>query len=175
MTRTGGRGEDGVAEARPDAVMPHHRAAWRVERVAWTCIGLLLLATLLGVFGGGPLSHARSGSARAVELDYERLMRAAAPAEYRLRIQPGLAADGRVAVRIDQSLVDMMQLDSVVPEPEAVTAGAGYTEFAFRMAADRRAPAQVTFHFQPATFGRFDGELAVAGAPPLAVSHFVYP
>ena len=175
MGRTGGAGQEGVAEARPDAVMPHHRAAWRVERIAWATIALVLLATLLGVFGDGPVSHARSGSADTVELEYDRLLRAAAPTEYRLSVQPSLATDGRFSVRIDQSLVDMMQLDSIVPEPEAVTAGAGYTEFSFRVAPGPDAPAHVVLQFQPATFGRFVGELSVEGAPPLRVTHFVYP
>ena len=35
MTRTGSGDQIGVAEARPEAVMRHHRAAWRLERVAW--------------------------------------------------------------------------------------------------------------------------------------------
>src|SRR5690606_26776772 len=69
MTRTGSGDQIGVAEARPEAVMRHHRAAWRLERVAWGVMALLLLATLLGAFGGGPLSHARS-SAGPASLEY---------------------------------------------------------------------------------------------------------
>ncbi|QDW66877.1 hypothetical protein [Luteimonas granuli] len=175
MTRTGDGGQKAVAEARPEAVMRHHRAAWRVERIAWATMALLLLGAVLGAFGGGPLSHARSGSPEAVQLEYQRLLRAAAPTEYRLLIQPSFAADGRVAVRIDQALVELMQLESIVPEPDAVAAGAGYTEFSFRIAPDRRSVAHVVLRFKPATFGRFSGELSVDGAPPLAVSHFVYP
>lgn len=174
MTRTGGPGQEGVAEARPDAVMRHHRAAWRVERIAWAVMALLLLATLLGAFGGGPLSHARS-SAPSVELEYERLMSAAAPTEYRLQVQPALAVDGRVPVRIDQALVELMQLQSIVPEPEAVAAGPGYTEFVFRVDPGLRRPAEIAFQFQPATFGRFRGQLLVAGREALPVSHIVYP
>lgn len=174
MTRTGSGDQIGVAEARPEAVMRHHRAAWRLERVAWGVMALLLLATLLGAFGGGPLSHARS-SAGPASLEYERLMRAAAPTVYRLRVEPAMAANGRVPVRIDQALVDLMQLQSIVPQPESVTAGPGYTEFVFRVDPGRQLPAEIVFRFQPATFGRFRGQLLVAGRESLPVSHVVYP
>lgn len=167
--------QDGMAEARPDAVMHRHRSAWRLEHASWALMALLLVAALLGVFGGGPLSHARTGSAGTVELEYDRLLRAAAPTEYRLEIQPGFAADGRLEVRIDQDLVDAMEIASIVPEPESVTAGPGYTRFSFRIEAGGRSPARVVIGFEPATFGRFSGALSVDDAAPLTVSHFVFP
>lgn len=164
-----------MAEARPEAVMHRHRSAWRLERVSWALMALLLVSALLGVFGGGPVSHARSGSATAVELHYDRILRAAAPTEYRLEIQPGFAQGGTVDVHIDQQLVDVMEIASIVPEPESVTAGSGYTAFSFRVDADGRSPAHVVIAFQPATFGRFNGHLAVDGTAPLAVSHLILP
>lgn len=175
MSETDNHGHMAEAEARPAAVMHRHRSAWRLERVSWAVMALLVVATLLGAFGGGPLSHARSGSDDSVELEYDRLLRAAAPTEYTLRVQPGIARDGRLDVRIDEGLMDMMQIDSIVPEPESATAGAGHTEFSFQVEAGSRAPVHVVIVFQPATFGRFSGILAVDGVPPMPVSHFVYP
>lgn len=175
MTGKGGTGKDGMAEARPEAVMDRHRSAWRLERVSWALMALLLVAAALGVFGGGPASHARTGSARTVELEYDRLLRAAAPTEYRLQVQPGTVRDGQLNVRIAQDLVDVMEIDSLVPEPESVTAGPGYTEFTFRIVAGGRSPAHVVIGFQPVTFGRFSGHISVEGARPLPVSHLVYP
>lgn len=177
MAETSGPGHmpKAEAEARPEAVMHRHRSAWRLERVAWTLMALLLVATLLGAFGGGPLSHARSGAGGPVELEYDRLLRAAAPSEYSLEVEPGIARDGRVDVRIDGGLMDMMEIDSIVPEPESVTAGDGHTEFSFQVDAGARAPVRIVIAFQPATFGRFSGVLSVAGGEPLPVSHVVYP
>lgn len=169
-----GAGQDGMAEARPEAVMDRHRSAWRLERVSWALMALLLAAAVSGVFGGGPVSHARTGS-RTVELEYDRLLRAAAPTEYRLQVRHDAAREGRLDVRIDQDLVDVMEMDAFVPEPEAVTAGPGYTQFTFRIEAGGDSPAHVVIGFQPTTFGRFRGRILVEGAPALHVSHLVYP
>lgn len=111
--------------------MRHHRAAWRVERVGWVIIALLLAATLLGAFGGGPISHARSGSTQALAVEYDRLLRSHAPTEYRFQAHPSVATGGVVRLRIDNVLMDLMEVDSIVPAPDAQMGGVGYTEFAF--------------------------------------------
>ena len=68
-----------------DQVMRHHYAAWRAERVAWCVMALVLLATLLGAFGDGPLSDARVGSPRTFTVEYDRLLRSSSPALLRFR------------------------------------------------------------------------------------------
>ncbi|KGM52222.1 hypothetical protein N792_07845 [Lysobacter concretionis Ko07 = DSM 16239] len=158
-----------------DAVMRHHRAAWRVERVGWIIIALLLTATLLGAFGGGPISHARSGSTQALAVEYDRLLRSHAPTEYRFQAHPSVATGGVVRLRIDNVLMDLMEVDSIVPAPDAQMGGVGYTEFAFLMAASATSPISIVIRFRPATFGRYTGQVSVAGAAPLSIDHVVYP
>ena len=67
-----------------------------------------------------------------------------------------------------------MELDSVIPEPEAVIAGKDYTEFVF-LAAPGGGQARVVFRFRPATFGHRAGRVEVPGAPPVAVDQLIYP
>ena len=162
--------------ARPgmDTVMRHHRAAWRVERAGWCAIALLLLASLLGAFGDGLLSRGHAGSPQALAVEYGRILRASAPTEYRVKANPALAVDGVLRVRIDTSLVDVMEVESIVPEPVAQTAGDGHVEFAFRVAPASR-PADIVFRLRPATFGRHRGRISLAGQPPVLIEHLVYP
>lgn len=155
-------------------LMRHHRAAWRVERIGWTVMALLLAATLLGAFGDGPLSHARSGSAQGLSVEYDRLLRSSAPALYRFEANPSLARDGVIRLRFDGALIENMELESIVPEPEAQEAGPGFTEFAFRVAPGDR-PAKFDFRFRPATFGHRTGGVSVAGAEAVRINQFVYP
>lgn len=157
-----------------DAVMRHHRADWRVERVGLAVIAIILMGALLGVFGDGPLSHGRSGSGQAVSVEYERLLRASAPTQYRFHVDPSLATQGILDLRMDNSLVDLMQVDSIVPEPERQTAGPTYTAFSFRVEPGT-SPASVVFQFRPATFGRHEGQVVVPGAPALSIDHFIFP
>lgn len=164
------RGDDALALSK---VMPHHRAAWRVERIGWAAIAVLLIATLLGAFGGGPISHVRAGSGGLVA-EYYSLQRASADTEYRFEIDTTLVRDGRFRMRFDQDLLDDIQIESITPEPQSAIAGDGHTDFVFD-ATPGEGPAHVVFRFQPATFGRRAGRVEVPGAPPLELDQFAFP
>lgn len=43
------------------------RKEWRVQRIAWTCMAVLILAAALGAAGSGPLSS-RTAKARGGHL-----------------------------------------------------------------------------------------------------------
>lgn len=152
----------------------HQRIEWRMERVAWTVMLLLMVASLLGVFGGGPLSRARAGQAGTLTLDYDRVQRSSAPTEYRFEAAPALARDGQLRLRFDAALLEEVELESIVPEPESTRSGPGYTEFAFALDAAAQ-PANIVFQFQPATFGHVRGRVVAAGAPPLVLDQIVLP
>lgn len=153
----------------------HQRRGWRMERVAWGAMALVLVAATLGLFGYGPLSRATAGSPEGLSMEYDRFQRAKAPTEYRFDVDPALAADGRLRLRFDRSLLDEVELQSVVPEPEAVRAGPGYTEFEFAVAPGAQRAARVEFQFQPSTFGRVRGRVSAPGAPPAIVDQIVFP
>lgn len=153
----------------------HQRIEWRMERVAWMVMLLLMAASLLGVFGSGPLSRAQAGQSGTLTLDYDRVQRSSAPTEYRFEAAPALARDGQLRLRFDAALLEEVELDSIVPEPETVRSGPGYTEFAFALDAAAAQPASIVFQFQPATFGHVRGRVATAGAPPLVVDQIVLP
>lgn len=154
-------------------VMPHHRAAWRVERVGWAVMALAVIAALLGIFGGGPMSRVHAGGG-GVAVEYQRFQRASAENDYRFDVDAALVRDGRLRLRLDQALLDDMELESIIPEPEAVVAGNGHTEFVF-LAASTGGQARVRFRFRPATFGRRAGRVEVPGAPPVAIDQIIYP
>lgn len=152
----------------------HQRREWRIERVGWALMAALLLAGLLGLLGDGPLSRARAGDG-ALTVDYDRLQRAAAPYAYRFEADPSLARDGRLRLRFDDALLEDVELQSVIPEPESVAAGPGYTEFAFEMDAGAGPPAHIAIVYQHRTFGHVAGRITTTGAPPLVVDQFVFP
>lgn len=52
------------------------RRLWRVQRISWWSMGMLLVAGLLGAFGGGPLSESEvSVPGTNARLRYERIVR----------------------------------------------------------------------------------------------------
>lgn len=156
-----------------DEDLSHQRREWRLERMGWAVMAVLLAAALLGLLGDGPMGRVRADGPGA-SLEYDRLQRAAAPTEYRFAIDPALAVDGRVRLRFDETLLEEVELLSIVPEPEAVATGPGYVEYAFAVhGPGARAP--VSFRFQPTTFGRVSGRVTPVGGQPLALDQFVYP
>lgn len=153
----------------------HQRVEWRIERVGWALMALLVLAAALGLLGDGPLGEARASRGEGLDVEFDRLQRAAAPTEYRFSVDPVLAGGGTLRLRLDASLLDEIELQSIVPEPVSVAAGPGYTEFEFAIDGTGGAPARIAFRFQPTTFGPVQGKASVPGARPLALDHFVYP
>lgn len=135
-------------------------------------MALLLIASLLGLFGDGPLSHAESGSSRTLTVQYDRLLRSSAPAEYRFEANPTMVTGHELRLRFDQSLIDGIEIDSMVPEPETEEAGPNSTEFAFRVKANT--PVKVNVRYRPTTFGRRSGRVSVGGHEVL-IAQFVYP
>lgn len=154
--------------------MRHHRAAWRAERIGWTIMALLLLGALIGAFGDGPLSRARSGSPQSLSLQYDRLLRASAPSQYRFEAHPSTAPGGELRLRFDRALLEDIELESIVPQPEREEAGPDYTEFIFRTAPGP-APLKIDFRYRPTTFGLHGGRVSVGDAHAVTIDQFVYP
>ena len=176
ITSRASSGAMATKRTRPDApaTTRQQRIEWRIERIAWCVMALLLLASLLGAFGYGPISKTKLGQAGTFTVEYERLQRSSAPSEWMLQTAPSLVREGTLRVRVDASLIEAMNIDAVTPEPRSVVAGDGYTEFVFDVAPGA-GEVHVRFDYRPATFGRSRGSIAVAGAPPVRVDQFVYP
>ena len=165
------RKQDGIEI---DEDLAHQRLEWRLERIGWTLMALLVLAALLGLLGYGPMSRASAGDAATLSLDYDRVQRASAPTEYRFHAAPALSGNGEVRLRFDASLLEEVELESIRPEPREVRTGPGYTEFAFATDGGER-PADIVFQFRPATFCHVRGQVATQGAAPLLLDQYVLP
>lgn len=155
-------------------VMRHHRAAWRAERIGWFVMALVLTATVLGGFGDGPLSRAKVHSDTGWSLEYERLVRSNAPSLFRFHVQPGLAAAGEVQLRLDRSLLDHMEIESIVPSAAREVTGPGYGEFTFLLAPGEKA-ATIDLRYRPATFGHRRGRVSLSGGQPVFIDQFAFP
>ncbi|MBP1472779.1 hypothetical protein J7I44_00570 [Frateuria sp. MAH-13] len=169
-----------MAQTRDDGLQieqdrTHSRREWRIERVGWAVMAILLAAGLLGLLGYGPLSQANAGEPGKLTLAYDRLQRASAPSEYHFTVAPSLARDGVFRLRFDNALLDEVELQSIIPEPEHVRAGPGYTEYVFAMEAAEGSPARIQFQFEQATFGHVRGNVTADGAAPLVIDQFILP
>jgi len=168
-------GEDGRKHGLQLAEAAGHRRAARAQRVVWAVLALLVLAVLLGLFGGGgPFSATRARTPDgALELRYQRLTRAGAPATLEVRIAPALVPGARIHLELGREYARSARIQRISPEPLQVRSGPEGLGYDF--AAAPGAPARIVFHLQMREFGLLRGRLALPPAHELEFLQLVYP
>ena len=167
-----------MAETRPveslqiSQDLEFERRQWRAQHVGWVVILLLLVAGLLGVFGGGLLSGAEATSG-SLTLEYERLVRQRAQTALHLRLTSG-PSNGIVSVWIDQPFLESVDVERITPQPVEMAAGAGRIVYHIALE-DPSQPAEITVTYQPVGPGLRRIALGVVDGADLGVAQFVYP
>jgi hypothetical protein len=89
---------------------------WRVARVFWSLMAMVLIAAAFGLFGKGLLSD-RKVTAHGVQFEYTRFMRVEKGTELHLQVgQLGKNAQ----VILNNDYIRKVRIDQVVPQPVAV-------------------------------------------------------
>jgi hypothetical protein len=155
--------------------LPFERRWWRVQRISWVILPLLLLGGVMGLFGHGPLSKATAHpSGSQLEVRYDRLARRETPSLLQLRVDKAALASGRLRIRLNRELVDHMQLKQIVPTPLAAEPLADGARFLFQTDPTRDS-AFIVFSENPSAPGIVEAEVTVEGAEPVRFRQFVYP
>lgn len=149
------------------------RREWRVQRIAWVVMALVLLAGLTGLLGSGPLAHAAAES-DGLTVEYGRIVRDRAPFELRFVLAPGTASSDTVDIWIDRALLDKAEIQRVVPQPESEQAGADRVVFTIAVA-DPDAPAEVIVSLDPHDVGGFAVGAGIVDGPQVELTGFVLP
>lgn len=150
------------------------RREHRAQLVGRACIGLLVLAAALGLFGTGPLSwdEARSEDGD-LTLAYERFARRGAPLELTVTLDPVLAEDGYWELAVERAYLEGMDVRGITPEPSEHIIQGGDVLLRWPSAGGS-APLVVTFSLEGDTLGSLAGALQSRGRS-LSFSHFLYP
>lgn len=150
-----------------------HRS-WQVQRVAWAILGLVVLAALLGLLGGGgPLSVARAGQGSPLEITYARFARHNNPVEMAVRLRPGAAPGDEARLWISSAYLDAVKIERIEPEPAQVVLGADRVTYVFRQGAGEGG--RVVLHIMPQHVGRHEARVGLEGGPEHTLSQIVYP
>jgi hypothetical protein len=152
-----------------------NRVMWRVERITWGLMALIILAALLGLLGAGPLSHATAGKPGApVWVEYDRFAHAQTPTRLRVHLAAPSARADTVDLWVSRSLQDELEIQSVTPKPERVEATGDGMVFVFKF---RPGAGEflATLDATPLGPGRLEGELGLTGGPRVALRQLIYP
>jgi hypothetical protein len=156
-----------------DQHLDHARAAWRVQRVGWTAMVLLMLAGLLGLFGDGPLAYAHA-RANGLTLEYDRFARHGATSYLAAQIAPAALRGDSAKLWLTQKYLDGIDLESVAPEPQRVEMRGDVVLFTF-VATDRSRPARITFTMRPNDFWSRSASAGLDGGDSVSFRQFIYP
>jgi hypothetical protein len=151
------------------------RRSWMVERIAWAVGLLTLLAALLGFLGPGPLGKAIAASPdKSISLNYYRMERYQAPAEWRLQIDGKLAKQGELRLWVHRRFVEAIATLQIDPEPESVEIQD--ERFVYSFKAVKPPPViKVFFRFEPNKIGKTPAQFGVVDGPAVEFSQFYLP
>lgn len=163
----------GVVDLHIKQDLSHERLEWRIERAAWLCMSLPLLAALAGFLGPGPFSVTR-GAGELLQVEYNRFTRYHAPESLNVQVNSGAIRDGQVRLSISGDFVRSIDLQRIHPQPVKIEASSRGNTYIFAVP-DAEGPVTVRFDFEPRELGRIAGGIGVAERPQLTFAQFVYP
>ncbi len=150
------------------------RRMWRFQRAGWVAMVVVALLALIGLFGSGPLSRAREGTAgTGLTLDYARLTRHGAPDNLRVHLPASSTSQGKVELAVDREYLEGLRLEGIVPEPESTEGRPDAMVYVFQV--QPGAPTTLTFEFTPEALGLRAGSVRLKGREPVSFTQLVYP
>ena len=101
--------------------MPLQLRIWRMERMGWYALLLLVLLALAGLFSKGPLSDATAtGALGHLQVDYQRFARGGATSQLVVTLRE---AAPQSQIFISSELLEGYSLESIHPAPMASSNG----------------------------------------------------
>ena len=152
-----------------DENYPHHVKGWRFKRVAWSLMGLLIVAALGGFLGPGPYSKRSIAGPGGLNLQYERVARYNAPAHLFLTVPAG-KEDLEVSLPAD--FIKVIELEGIDPEPKEMRLEGDKHTWIFPR---KGGGSEIFIHYRPQAFGVRTIQISVKGAGEFEVKQFFMP
>jgi hypothetical protein len=150
------------------------RRMWKIQRIGWAAMALIVVLGMAGLFGHGPASRASAGDRQGpLWIEYERFGRHQGSSELRLHVH---AADTSqpISIWIGPDYAGHVDIHQIIPSP--VRSTLVDQGFAFEIAAsDQHKPGVITLLLQFRDIGWVVGEIRSPGADPVPIRQFIYP
>jgi hypothetical protein len=150
-----------------DEGLDFHIKAWKIQPIAWSVIGLFVLAGVLGLFGTGLLSKTSKQQGKVV-IKYERFFRFGTP--MKLEVRDGTGAP-ETKIIFPTAYLSRFSIQSIVPQPDETEISGGLMTYSFNSGTPGR---QVFFYLEPQQPGTSEGAVRV-NKEQIYLSQFIYP
>ena len=147
---------------------------WRVQRIGWVIMGLILVAAVVGAFGRGPISRTTAGDPQSFAVDYPRIMRHAADDDLTVHIGAGTVADSQIQLAVSREFVEKNEIRMIVPQPESEAAAGDFYVYDFKRA-DTSSPMEIVLLVKPSGYGSTTTRLQLIGGTALTINQFIMP
>lgn len=151
------------------------RRQWKVQRVSWWVMLVVLIAALAGLFGNGVLSRARATDAGgSFAVQYERFQRFQLATPLRIRSER-VPPDGRVRLWLDRKYVQGHEVEWITPRPVHEILAPDRVIYEFTINDPARPPIEIVIRLRPDDTGLQTARLGLEGGPEVTFHEFVYP
>lgn len=145
------------------------RRVWRVQRVGWVALGLLIVCAAMGMTGRGGILAGQTAEASFGLVSFKRVARQGAPVEIVLGVKDGLDAQN---LKLDAGFLDAFDLVAVQPADEGQTAFGDGLSLALRLQGTDRV---IRLVVRPREVGWARYGMALGDGPPVALATLVLP
>jgi hypothetical protein len=156
-----------------DSSIEYQYRKWRVERVGWVVMAVLLVLVFLGITGQGFLSErsARSADGR-VQVDYDALMRK--QARDQLQVRAAVTPGEPVRLALPNDFFDKLAIEAISPEPDTVTTDGEIRTYEFSPSPGATS-IEVAIAVRPQYAGSVSGEVLLLPGSSAGMSAWVLP
>ena len=147
----------------------HHVRSWRIKRVGWALMALLIAAALAGFLGPGPYSKATAQGPGGLTVEFDKITRYNAPAHLHLTV-PGGKED--LELSLPAEFVKQIEMEHVDPEPKETRLDGEKHTWIFPR---KEASSQIFINYRPQAFGKKKIRLEVKDAGALEIQQFFMP
>lgn len=143
------------------------RRVWTAQRLGWLIVGVVIAASLAGLFGTGPLSGA-SAEMAGLRLEYERFGRLRQSTKLKFLVS---SAQHEPQIALGRDYLDSVLVQTITPQPVRTEVDGQWLVYRFAGAP----PVSVTFTLNPEEFGGLRGTLRTPSGEIISFHQFIYP
>lgn len=142
-----------------------HKKGWKVQKIGWAFIFLIMLLGLLGFYGEGIMSE-KVLTAGEIHVEYDQLYR------YEKEMKVLITADaGNIqTVTIPQQYIQQFKISSIVPQPQASHMEGDEIIYQFSGSGNK----VISVYMIPEVYGNVKGNIKVNNQT-FSIHHFIFP